>query len=44
MTGMSEAAVSDICKKNDFTVEHCTTRARKYDMFDRFDEYIKLYE
>jgi putative colanic acid biosynthesis glycosyltransferase len=38
------AAVSDICKKNDFTVEHCTNRARKYDMFDRFDEYIKLYE
>lgn len=39
-----EREIVRICSENPYSVENCLTRARQFDMNERFEEYVKLYE
>ncbi len=39
-----ESEIYRICEQTPFSVDACVKRAQKFDMNERFDEYVKLYE
>ena len=41
--GMQNAIIN-VCENNLFSAEACITRAKNYDMYDRFNDYVELYK
>lgn len=39
-----ERAITRICEAKPYSQENCINKGRMYDMHDRFEEYVKLYE
>lgn len=39
-----ERAIKEICENNPFIQEKCILKARTFSMYDRFEEYVRLYE
>lgn len=39
-----KTAIINVCENKPFSKEDCVTRAKNYDMNDKFKEYVKLYE
>jgi glycosyltransferase involved in cell wall biosynthesis len=39
-----KSAIINVCENNLFSVESCVNRAKNYDMYDKFNEYIELYK
>jgi glycosyltransferase involved in cell wall biosynthesis len=42
VVGMKNAIIN-VCENNLFSVESCVNRAKNYDMYDKFNEYVTLY-
>ena len=39
-----EQEIVRICTENPYSAEDCLARAKNFDMYNRFDEYVKLYQ
>lgn len=39
-----EHKIKEICETSPFTQENCMLKARTFSMYDRFEEYVRLYE
>ncbi|MBQ0036856.1 MAG: glycosyltransferase, partial [Firmicutes bacterium] len=36
--------IKRVCERSSYTKEACIEQAHKYDMYEKFDEYVDLYE
>ena len=37
-------AIINVCENNLFSTEACIIRAKNYDMYDKFNDYVELYK
>lgn len=39
-----EKEIRNVCENKPYSIENCLKRAKKFDMVDKFEEYVRLYE